>query len=75
MHETPQSEDAAGGYYDCSRRIKRLMQWVDEKRIFGYEKRNEMSLDESDVSGAGSHLCKELTSEVGVRYSVYTNAR
>jgi hypothetical protein len=74
MHETPPSEDAAGGYYDCSRRIRRLMQWVDEKRIIGYEKRNEMSLDESDVSGAGSHLYKELTSEVGVRHSVYTNA-
>ena len=49
MHETPPSEDAARGYYDCSRRIRRLMQWVDEKRIFGCEKRNEMSLDESDV--------------------------
>ena len=44
-----------------------------EKRIFGYEKRNEMQRDGSDVSDAGSYLYNELKSEIGVRYSVYTN--
>jgi len=53
MHETSPSEDAAEGCYDCSRRIERLTQWLYEKRIFGHEKMYEMSLDGSDVSGAG----------------------